>query len=149
MRPSVSCTVSRTPASERWLRLNAGGEEQPSNAPHRTAQHSAPAARGHTAQRAPGARARRGAAPVHDHVAVAVLDAADDLLEKVTRLVLWQPALLHDVVKQLAALDILHDHVDVCGRLDDLVQPDDVRVHEEAQDLDLAPHCARWSVGWV
>lgn len=40
-------------------------------------------------------------------------------------------------------LDVLHDDVDVVGRLDDLVQADDVRVHEQAQDLDLAPHCAR------
>ncbi len=38
-------------------------------------------------------------------------------------------------------LDVLHDHVDVGRRLYDLVQADDVRVHEQAQDLDLAPHC--------
>ena len=77
---------------------------------------------------------------MHDHVAVAVLDAAHDLLEKVARLVLRQAPLLDDVVKQLAALDVLHDHIDVARRLHDFVQADDVRVHEEAQDLDLAPH---------
>ena len=38
------------------------------------------------------------------HVAVAVLDAADDLLEEVPRLVLQQTPLLHDVVKQLPGL---------------------------------------------
>jgi hypothetical protein len=41
---------------------------------------------------------------VHHHVPVAVLHPADDLLEKVAGLVLSQPAPLHDVVKQLAAL---------------------------------------------
>lgn len=41
---------------------------------------------------------------VHDHVAVAVLDARDDLLEETARLVFGQAALFDDVVKQLAAL---------------------------------------------
>jgi predicted permease len=35
---------------------------------------------------------------------VAVLDAADDLLEEVPRLVLQQPPLLHDVIEQFASL---------------------------------------------
>ena len=39
-------------------------------------------------------------------------------------------------------LDILHDDVDVVGCLHNFVQADDVWVHEEAQDLDLAPHCS-------
>jgi hypothetical protein len=43
-------------------------------------------------------------APVHDHVPVAVLHPRDDLLEEVPRLVLRQPALLNNVVKQLATL---------------------------------------------
>jgi len=43
---------------------------------------------------------------VHDHVAVAVLDAADDLLEEAARLVLRQAALLDDVVEQLAAFSV-------------------------------------------
>jgi hypothetical protein len=34
-------------------------------------------------------------------------------------------------------------HEDVGRRLDHLVQADNVRVHEEAQDLDFAAHCAR------
>lgn len=45
------------------------------------------------------------------------------------------------IEETIAYLDILHDHVDVGRRLYDLVQADDVRVHEQAQDLDLAPHC--------
>jgi len=38
------------------------------------------------------------------HIAVAVFDAADDLLEEVPRLVLQKATLLDDVVKQLARL---------------------------------------------
>ena len=77
-----------------------------------------------------------------DHVAVAVLDAARDLLEEVARLVLDEPPLLDDVVEELPPLDVLHDHVDVGGRLDHLVEADDVGVAEEAEDLDLAADCA-------
>ena len=39
-----------------------------------------------------------------DHVAMAVFDAADDLLEEVPRLVLQQAPLFHNVVKQLTRL---------------------------------------------
>ena len=78
-----------------------------------------------------------------DHVAVAVLDAARDLLEEVARLVLDEAALLHDVVEELAPLDVLHDDVDVRRGLDHLVEADDVGVAEEAEDLDLAADCAR------
>mmetsp|Transcript_10454 Transcript_10454/g.43278 ORF Transcript_10454/g.43278 Transcript_10454/m.43278 type:complete len:343 (+) Transcript_10454:2484-3512(+) len=74
---------------------------------------------------------------VDHHVAVAVLDAGDDLLKEVSRLVLAETTLLHDVVEELAALDVLHDHVDVVRGLEDLIQADDVRVHEQPQDLDL------------
>ena len=38
------------------------------------------------------------------HVAVAVLDAADDLLEEVPRLILQETTLLDDVVEQLPCL---------------------------------------------
>jgi len=38
-------------------------------------------------------------------------------------------------------LDVLHDDVDIGGRLDDLVQADDVGVHEKPEDLYLPPHC--------
>lgn len=46
------------------------------------------------------------------------------------------------VCRHVTCLDILHDHVDVRGGLNDLVQPDDVRVHEKTQNLDFSPHCA-------
>lgn len=39
-----------------------------------------------------------------DHVAVAVLDARHNLLEEVAGLILQQPPLLHDVIKQLPCL---------------------------------------------
>jgi len=62
---------------------------------------------------------------VDHHIAVAVLNAADDLLEEVARLVLPQPALardtryscflvakrthlLHNVVEELACFDVFH-----------------------------------------
>lgn len=50
---------------------------------------------------------------VHDHVPMAVVDTGDDLLEEATRVVLLQFAMLHDVVEQLPATHVLHDHEDV------------------------------------
>lgn len=47
-----------------------------------------------------------------------------------------------DTRQNTACLDVFHDHVDVLGRLNDLIQAYDVRVVEQSQDLDLAPHCA-------
>ena len=46
----------------------------------------------------------RGAGCTAHHVAVAVLDAADDLLEEVPRLILQEATLLDDVVEELARL---------------------------------------------
>lgn len=40
-------------------------------------------------------------APVHHHVAMAILHTTNNLLEKMTRLILWQPPLFNNVVKQL------------------------------------------------
>eukprot|EP00967_Tisochrysis_lutea_P138460 scaffold249961_cov21-Tisochrysis_lutea.AAC.1 len=37
-------------------------------------------------------------------------------------------------------LDVLHDDVDIGGRFDDLVQADDVGVHEQPEDLDFSPN---------
>ena len=47
------------------------------------------------------------------------------------------PSLLTNIVKQLPSGDVLHDHEDVSGCGDDLVEFDDVRVTEQLQDLDL------------
>jgi hypothetical protein len=172
--PLLRCSMPHASARLRLLACSAPAQASPPAHAHTRAH-----AHTHTNSRA---------APVHHHVPVAVLDAADDLLEEAPRLVLHQPPLLHDVVEQLAALragaarasgrrartararrerrrsgargetaagavscgaravprahlDVLHDHVDVGGRLDHLVQADDVRVHEQPQDLDLAAHC--------
>lgn len=38
-------------------------------------------------------------------------------------------------------LDIFAHNVYVIGCLHHFIQPDDVRVHEETQDLYLSPHC--------
>jgi hypothetical protein len=38
-------------------------------------------------------------------------------------------------------LDILADDIDVIGSLNNFIEPDDVRMHEETQDLYLSPHC--------
>ena len=38
------------------------------------------------------------------HVAVAVLHTRNDLLEELPRLILHQPALLHNIVKELSGL---------------------------------------------
>mmetsp|Transcript_7285 Transcript_7285/g.26071 ORF Transcript_7285/g.26071 Transcript_7285/m.26071 type:complete len:273 (+) Transcript_7285:1135-1953(+) len=77
---------------------------------------------------------------VHHLVEVAVLNARHNLLEDVPCLVLRQPALLDNVVEELAAGRVLRHHEDVRRRADDLVQLDDVRVPEALQVLDLAPH---------
>ena len=45
--------------------------------------------------------------------------------------------LLTNIVKQLPSGDVLHDHKDVSGCGDDLVQFDDVRVTKQLENLDL------------
>lgn len=37
-------------------------------------------------------------------------------------------------------LDVLHYDVDIGRRLDDLVEADDVGMHEQPEDLDFPPH---------
>ena len=75
---------------------------------------------------------------MHDHMSVTVSDTGDDLLEELSSLVLGEPTVLDDMIEQLAARHILHDHEDVRGRVDHLVELDDVRVSEELEVLDLA-----------
>ena len=77
---------------------------------------------------------------MHDSELVDVLDAGDDLLEEAAALGLLDARLLDDVVEKLAAVRVLHDEVQLLGRLDDLVELDDVRVADHLQDLDLAGH---------
>ena len=51
-------------------------------------------------------------------------------------------SVLDDVVEELSARHIFHDHEDVGGRGDDLVQLDDVRVPEQLEVHDLPPDLA-------
>lgn len=46
--------------------------------------------------------------------------------------------LLGDVVEELATRAVLHDQEEVLGRLDNLVELDEVRVADQFEDVDLA-----------
>lgn len=67
-----------------------------------------------------------------------VLDAADELEIELTGLFLRQSSVTHDVVEELAAVAVLHDHVQFFFCLDDLVQLNHVRVTDLLEDFDLA-----------
>mmetsp|Transcript_27383 Transcript_27383/g.71829 ORF Transcript_27383/g.71829 Transcript_27383/m.71829 type:complete len:222 (+) Transcript_27383:771-1436(+) len=51
--------------------------------------------------------------PVHHHVAVAVVNSRDDLLEKLPGVLFLELAVLQDIVKKLATRDILHHEENV------------------------------------
>ena len=67
------------------------------------------------------------------------LDPRQDLLEEPPGTVLCQLSMLDNVVKQLSAGDVFHDHKNVGGCGDDLVELDDVGVTEQLQVLNLPP----------
>ena len=69
---------------------------------------------------------------------MAVVDAADQLLEEVARLVLAEAPRAHDAVEELAAGGVLHRDAEVRRRQEDLAEADDVRVVEHAVVEDLA-----------
>jgi len=71
---------------------------------------------------------------------VQVLDARDQLLVELARLLLLQTRVPHDVVEQLAAVGVLHDHEELLLGLDDLVQLDDVVVAHLLQNLYLTSY---------
>ena len=77
---------------------------------------------------------------MHDHIPMAILHPRYDLLKEMPRLVFPQSSLLHDVIEQLARLHVLHHQKDVVRRLQYLVQPNDVRMHEQPQNLNLPSH---------
>lgn len=85
--------------------------------------------------------------PVYYTEFVDILNAGYKLLEQLTSLFLGEPTLasvlpllIDNIVKQLAVLDVLHNQKQVLGRLDDLVELDDVGVPYELQDVDLPGH---------
>ena len=73
---------------------------------------------------------------------MAVGDARYDLLEELARLVLVELAVLDNVIEELAARHVLHHHENVTGRVDHLIELDDVRVAEELEILYLAAYLA-------
>lgn len=75
--------------------------------------------------------------PVDYVEVVHVLDAGDDLLVELAGLFLLQFGVLDDVVEELSTAGVLHDQVELLGRLDDLVQLDDVRVPDLLENVDL------------
>lgn len=70
------------------------------------------------------------------------LHPGEDLLEEPPGPFLCQLSVLDDVVEQLSARDVLHDHEDVGRGGDDLVQLDDVWVTEQLEVLDLSSDLA-------
>ncbi len=69
--------------------------------------------------------------------AVAELEAVDDLLEEPAGLLLAEALLPANVVQEAATRRVLHDDVDVGGRIDHLKQLDHVLISHALQDLDL------------
>jgi hypothetical protein len=69
---------------------------------------------------------------------VQVADTGDELGEQLTRRAVLQIAVVEDVVEQLTARRILEDDADVALSLNHLMQANNVRVVEPAQDVDLA-----------
>ena len=77
---------------------------------------------------------------MNDAQFVKVFDTTDDLLEELAGLCFLQLLLLHDVVKEFASVDELHDQKQLLWRLDDLEELNDVGVPDQLQDVDLPSH---------
>lgn len=71
-------------------------------------------------------------------------DWSSHLLEKAASFTFTKTSFLNNVVKQLPWFDVLHHHKDVCWSLYDFIQPYNMRVHKQSQNLDLPQHCQRW-----
>jgi hypothetical protein len=74
----------------------------------------------HLSTRRPSAPTRSSHAHRAAHRSVAVVDAADELLEKVARLVLAEAPRLDDAVEELAAGGVLHHDAEVRRGEEDL-----------------------------
>lgn len=59
---------------------------------------------------------------MNDAQLVKVFNACYDLMEEFASLGLFDPLVLHNVVKELASTRILHDQVELLGRLDNLLK---------------------------
>jgi len=68
---------------------------------------------------------------------VQVLNAADNLLEKLAGFFFFQFLLLHDVVEKLASADVLHNQKELLWRLNDFKELDDVGVPYQFENVDF------------
>lgn len=69
---------------------------------------------------------------------VDVLDATDKFKVELAGLFLGQSGVSHDVVEELAAVAVLHNHVEFLFGLDDFVQLNDIGVADLLENFDLA-----------
>ena len=74
---------------------------------------------------------------VADSTLVDVLDARDELEVKLAGLLLREPRVSDDVVEQLAAIAVLHYHVELLFGFNYFVQLNDIRVSDLLEDFDL------------
>ena len=77
---------------------------------------------------------------MHNAQFVQILHSRQNLLQKLSGGRLRKLALLDDVVEQLAAFTILHDHVELLRGLNNFVEVDDVWVPDQLEYVDLARH---------
>ena len=75
-----------------------------------------------------------------DVVTVQELDSLYDLVVKEGSFFLFQAPLLHNVIEELSAFCVLHDHVDCLIILNDIVQLDDIAVLDFLQNFDFTTY---------
>src|SRR4051812_2759934 len=75
-----------------------------------------------------------------DVLVMEVVDPIENVVEHPARLLVRHAPRRHDVVEQLAPGHVLLDEEYVARAVDDLEQPDDVRVAHAREDVDLALH---------
>lgn len=73
-----------------------------------------------------------------DAALVNVLNARDELEVELACLLLGQPRVPDDVVKQLAAAAVFHDHVELLFGFNNLVKLNDVRMSDLLQNFDFS-----------
>lgn len=66
-----------------------------------------------------------------------IFNARDQLQIELASLLLGQPSVTHDVIEQLAAIAVLHDHVELFFRLNNFVQLDDIGVADLLENFNF------------
>ena len=77
---------------------------------------------------------------MNDVVKVTVFDAGNDLMEKVASFIGRQTTLGDDVVEELAARHVFVNKKDICWRVNDLIQPNNVWMSAEMQNINFSLH---------